>query len=289
MPYSYQEPEYYTDLAVGEILRRTRLHYGQSLEQVEAMLRIRASQLDAIERGDLENLPGRVYTIGFVRSYSEYLGLDGDKMVHLFKNQSVGNKNKPELHFPVAASESKIPGIYTIAASLVGFVIVLTLISTFIMPEKPEEEVPPVPEELAQRMELEPTFNEIEVAGDVMGPLLPADMPASDLAAIEPAAVMPDEEIILEPEAPPQVVLEITENSWIEIRNAEGAAILRQILKPGDEYTVPDEEGLIMSTGNAGGITIKVGNQTLPPIGKSAEVRRDILLDPENLLNSTEN
>ncbi|PZO78204.1 MAG: DUF4115 domain-containing protein, partial [Micavibrio aeruginosavorus] len=80
---------------MGEILRRTRVHYGQSLQQIEGVLRIRASQLDALEQGDVSQLPGRVYAIGFVRSYSEYLGLDGDKMVHLFKEQSVGKQKKP--------------------------------------------------------------------------------------------------------------------------------------------------------------------------------------------------
>ena len=90
----------YTDLSVGEILRRTRLYYGQSLNDVEINLRIRASQLDLLEQNHIAHLPGRVYAIGFVRAYSEYLGLDGDKMVHLFKAQSVGKKWRPKLSFP---------------------------------------------------------------------------------------------------------------------------------------------------------------------------------------------
>ncbi|MBU0859077.1 MAG: helix-turn-helix domain-containing protein, partial [Alphaproteobacteria bacterium] len=90
-----------TDMTVGEILRRTRLHYGQSLTDVESILRIRAAQLQALEDGRIDLLPGRVYAIGFVRAYAEYLGLDGEKMVHLFKAQA-GNPPRPraELHFP---------------------------------------------------------------------------------------------------------------------------------------------------------------------------------------------
>ncbi len=40
---------FHTDMPVGEILRRTRVHYGQSLFQIEGVLRIRASQLEALE------------------------------------------------------------------------------------------------------------------------------------------------------------------------------------------------------------------------------------------------
>ena len=52
-----QGGEFHTDMPVGEILRRSREHYGQSLEQVEQNLRIRASQLYALENGQVDQLP----------------------------------------------------------------------------------------------------------------------------------------------------------------------------------------------------------------------------------------
>ncbi|WP_435641930.1 helix-turn-helix domain-containing protein [Micavibrio aeruginosavorus] len=117
--------EFYTDLPVGEILRRTRVHFEQSLDEVAGYLRIRASQLEALEGGDVSQLPGRVYAIGYVRTYSEYLGLDGDKMVQLFKMQSVGSKEDlPELHFPAPASDSKVPGTMLVIASLLVMTVI---------------------------------------------------------------------------------------------------------------------------------------------------------------------
>src|SRR5688572_20077124 len=105
-----ENPHFQTDLSVGEILRRTRLHYNQTLPDIERALRIRASQLEALENGNYDQLPGRVYVIGFIRSYSEYLGLDGDKMVHLFKTQSGGKVAQPaSLGFQVPASDTKMP------------------------------------------------------------------------------------------------------------------------------------------------------------------------------------
>jgi cytoskeleton protein RodZ len=142
--YKVQERENHTDLPVGEILRRTRLQYNLSLTDVEGALRIRALQLGAIESGKLEQLPGRVYAIGFVRAYSEFLGLDGNKMVHLFKVQSVGNRNRPELSFPVPASESKLPNFFILGGSLAGLAAVIALFFTFNAPAPPME-IPPGP------------------------------------------------------------------------------------------------------------------------------------------------
>lgn len=119
------QADYYTDLPVGEILRRTRTHYGQTLDDAANYLRIRASQLEALEKNDLKQLPGQVYAIGYIRTYSEYLGLDGEKMVYLFKQQSGSKPSKPELHFPVPASESKAPNLLIIFGSLAVLALVI--------------------------------------------------------------------------------------------------------------------------------------------------------------------
>ncbi len=260
---------FHTDMPVGEILRRTRVHYGQNLDQIESILRIRATQLEALEKGDVSQLPGRVYAIGFVRSYSEYLGLDGDKMVHLFKEQSVGRKAKPDLSFPVPASESKVPNIFIIGASVFGFLVLVGFVFFMMFPKAGKNEIPAVPESLTKSQ-----LNEAPaLVGDAMA------VNASEQKSVAQAA---------RPDAPKnRIVLEITDASWIEIKNTQGAAILRQVLKAGDLYLVPDEPGLIMSTGNAGGITIKVDGNALPPLGQAGEIKRKIALEPSALLAKT--
>ena len=145
---SKDDMNFHTDMKVGEILRRTRVHYGQTLQQVEVVLRIRASNLDALEKGEIDKLPGRVYAIGFVRSYSEYLGLDGDKMVHLFKDQSVGRQIKPDLSFPVPAEESKAPNLYIVGGSIAALILFIIALSFFIFPNKQQNQIPNVPEDL---------------------------------------------------------------------------------------------------------------------------------------------
>lgn len=259
--------DFHTDMPVGEILRRTRVHYGQSLEQVEIVLRIRASQLEALEKGDVKQLPGRVYAIGFVRSYSEYLGLDGDKMVHLFKEQSVGRKVKPDLSFPVPASESKVPNLMIIGGSLFGVLVLIGFIAFAMFPERSKTEIASVPEKL--------TKSQLNQAPALVGDALP--VPAATVSAAAPPAETQT------PKITNRIVLEITDASWVEIRNAQGAAILRQVLKPGDVYMVPNEAGLIMATGNAGGIKVKVDGKDGKVLGETGQIKRKIALNPATL------
>ena len=79
---------------------------------------------------------------------------------------------------------------------------------------------------------------------------------------------------------------EVSNFSWTEIKNASGDVVLRQILKAGDKYTVPEGEegaGLVMSTGNAGGITVFVGGKKLGKLGEPAKVKRNLSLDAKSL------
>lgn len=255
-PQEHNKPEpdldTYTDMSVGEILRKTREHYGQTIYEVEQNLNIRASQLHALEQEDLEQLPGRVYAIGFVRAYSEYLGLDGDKMVHLFKAQTVGKRVKPEFHFPVAKHESNDPNIYIVITSLTALILFIAYLSIFHAPAKNVSAIPPVPEAIKEKT----------------------------ISMMEPIPDEPDPSLLNENQSK-GMELRVIEKSWVEIKKADGVVIVRQILKEGDVFIVPDSEILTLSTGNAGGLVVYIDGNQVGALGKAAQVRRNIKLDPE--------
>jgi len=74
---------------VGSSLREARLRRGIELRQVEAATCIRAVNLELIEQERFDELPGDVYAAGFVRSYADFLGLDADRFVLLFRESRV--------------------------------------------------------------------------------------------------------------------------------------------------------------------------------------------------------
>lgn len=96
--------------AIGGVLREARLGYGRQLNEIGSVLRIRPPYLQAIEEGRYEELPGSTYAIGFIRTYAEYLGLDGAEMVRRFKQESEGLELRHNLSFPMPLTERSVPG-----------------------------------------------------------------------------------------------------------------------------------------------------------------------------------
>lgn len=96
--------------AIGVLLREARQGFGRDLNQIGAVLRIRPPYLQAIEEGHYDELPGPTYAIGFIKTYAEYLGLDGNEMARRFKQETEGLELKRDLSFPMPLTERSVPG-----------------------------------------------------------------------------------------------------------------------------------------------------------------------------------
>lgn len=107
---------------VGALLRASRLRVGEELREVSDVLCIRFLYLEAIEECRYADLPGDTYAVGFIRSYSEHLGLDGDEVVRRYRAEQVGKGNSSELLFPTPVQDSGVPKG---AIVFVGFLIAL--------------------------------------------------------------------------------------------------------------------------------------------------------------------
>ena len=59
--------------------------------------------------------------------------------------------------------------------------------------------------------------------------------------------------------------------------------ILEPTIRAGETYAVPDEKGLVLNTGNAGGIDLAVDGKILPSLGSVGLVKRNIALDADKL------
>ncbi len=73
---------------VGSILKEARSLKKLSLDQAETATKIRLKFLTAIESDDYSGLPSLSYAKGFVKNYSEYLGLDSSTVLAFFRRQT---------------------------------------------------------------------------------------------------------------------------------------------------------------------------------------------------------
>ena len=76
-------------------LAAARERKGVDLTRAERDTKIRARYLSALERGDYRELPGAVYTKGFLRNYAIYLGLDPEDVLRQWRRER-GDQAAPE-------------------------------------------------------------------------------------------------------------------------------------------------------------------------------------------------
>jgi cytoskeletal protein RodZ len=90
--------------SLGEKLRQARAEKGCSLEQVSRDTNIAPRYLEALEGEDFSCFPGEPYILGFLRNYSEYLGLDVQEQLSRYRALKIQEQPVPVeqlLHSPV--------------------------------------------------------------------------------------------------------------------------------------------------------------------------------------------
>jgi cytoskeleton protein RodZ len=309
--------------SAGDVLRQQREALGLDLDDVAAALRIKPDYLAALEAGCPDLLPGPTYAIGFVRAYSDHLGLDGSEILRRFKAESAGLDAKPDLAFPMPLGERSIPGT---AMLLMALILVLCGYGTWyylstgersrpervaelpigLLPPSPaqratETAAPPSPETSTEAQLAAPASSERGPTGEAAtAPTAPS--PAQAPAALSGAAPATPPASVPVPAGPPtasraeglraygiidgtaRIVIRATADSWIQIRNTDQSLLFTRVLKPGESYLVPDRPGMLMRTGNAGGLEITVDGKPAPSIGPNGAIR-NVLLEPQALIS----
>ena len=116
-----------SEIHSGEALKEARYKSNQSLSQISDLLRIRQDYLKAIENGRPDDIPGTTYAIGFIKSYSNYLGIDPANYINSLKTKVQNPELKNSNVFPSPAPEGKIPSVMVIFTTIlitVGIVLI---------------------------------------------------------------------------------------------------------------------------------------------------------------------
>jgi cytoskeleton protein RodZ len=74
---------------IGHSLREARERQGLGYPEIELATKIRAKYIRALEEEDFTSIPGDAYIRGFLRTYAEYLGLDGDVYVDEYASRFI--------------------------------------------------------------------------------------------------------------------------------------------------------------------------------------------------------
>jgi len=93
----------------GELLRQARLGKELSISEISRVTRISKSMIQSLENGEVENLPGRTYEIGYIKLICQVTNTNPDPIVKKWIEEYYYNKNPDPYNFPEAVSLSKRP------------------------------------------------------------------------------------------------------------------------------------------------------------------------------------
>ncbi|MGB1076986.1 MAG: helix-turn-helix domain-containing protein [Bdellovibrionales bacterium] len=263
----------------GELLRMARERRGLSIEDIEDAVKIKARHVEAIEYDDHDELPGRVYAIGFIRAYAEYLGFDPDKMVDLFKMTAVGRHSSVDL-----SSHGQVVTVSQTPSAILVLVCVVALCFVGISFGQRQAEDSLVSgetlkepsEDLVEALEQKVSIAYTEVESSLPEPVVTekeeveVSTPSAEVEAV--ANDEPDEVV-------KGVSIKAVYDSWIDVKDKNGKSVYSGILQMGHSYDVPDNSGYSLMTGNAGGTEVFVDGKSVGTLGKVSQVRKNIKLD----------
>lgn len=110
---------------VGLLLKEMRSKQGKTLSEISQDLCIRPSYLEAIENSDYNNIPEYPYGIGFIRSYADYLGLDGSNIVKMYKDEAEADFRKNHPYFVMEPQvEATVPNRKYLLISLIALIVI---------------------------------------------------------------------------------------------------------------------------------------------------------------------
>jgi len=284
---------------VGQDLREARLRRGDDLASVSKVLKIRKDYLESLEEDRLESLPGRTYAIGFIRTYADYLGLDGEKCVERYKTEIAGRHLDTAAISVIEADDRKLPGIWkVIAAALVlllgygAYHLLSSPVAPTAGPVDPPPAVTAMPDTAEKTTDLASgemaipaaTSTAEQVGTPANGDVVEISEIGSGNTAFPPL-----------PEggrtyglrnSDPRIVLRIHRSTRVFVRGDTGTVFINRLLGPGDSYQVPNFVGLTLSATDAGAVQLDLDGQPVGFAGMDAESVESLSLAPESLVDN---
>ncbi|KPJ82981.1 MAG: hypothetical protein AMS17_18260, partial [Spirochaetes bacterium DG_61] len=80
---------------LGPLFREARAQSGKSIDDAVKETKIAKRYLLAIENENFDIFPGETYLIGFIRNYSQFLGLDPDEMILKYRDYKIQEQPAP--------------------------------------------------------------------------------------------------------------------------------------------------------------------------------------------------
>lgn len=279
---------------IGALLEKTRKERELSLDQVEQATKIRKRYLKGLEQGDYGTLPDAVYARGFLKTYANYLGLDGEELAEQLK---ILRKPRREHHIDysdfrktgfdealinpgglVGTDRRGVSGA-TILTIIVSVLVIALVIGALYYVGKGSQTSTPgekhssgIPQKSNSQGSNDNASNSKSGGNSEDKSKKGTDSATSGKDAKS-----------TKPEAAPLDSLRVAVSvkgspSWCSIQS-DGKVAYQQVAQPGFSQTFEARQKIVITTGNAGALAVEVNGQDIGSLGGDGEVvTRDFTL-----------
>ena len=260
----------------GELLERARREKGLSLRDAENATKIRTRYLEGLEREDYSMLPDQVYVQGFLKTYANYLGLDGEELAQDFRERRAPRRERQFNFERPRSSEFERPvispgGLAGAERRRVSGATILTVVLALILITL----VGGALYYVGSRSAATPDTGD---AARVVP--APAERKPAPVRGPEPAPV---EEEAPAPETPPpapdeaadgdvDVVVRVGDRaSWLNVE-ADGTVVYYETAQAGLVLNFEGREYVSVTAGDAGAVEVEVDGRNVGPLGYTGQV-----------------
>ena len=288
------------DNRTGELLERARREKGLSLRDVENATKIRTRYLEGLEQENYSALPDQVYVQGFLKTYANFLGLDGEGLAQDFRERRAPRRERglnyerprsSEFERPVmspgglaGAERRRISGTTILTVVLALILIALLGGALYYVGSRsagtPAADDPPsesAGREARDPAPAEPAREEPARESAQAPDPRPTDEPVAEEAAVgeEPAG----EERATPTEAPEEaedgtvdVVVSVGDRpSWLNVE-ADGVVVYYETAPGGFVSTFEGREYVSVTAGDAGAVSVEVDGRGVGPLGYDGQI-----------------
>ena len=250
------DQDYSPDVTIGERLRVAREAKGLTLDEIAGQTRIPVRHLQHIETGDWEALPAITYSVGFVRSYGNIVGLDGQALGHELRQQlgaGTGRKAGPAPEYYEPADPARVPPRWLAITTVLIAVLLLGAYLIFRSGIDDGAEVAAQEQNAGQAQQIQAQ------------PQQPVQQPAPS-AAGQP------------------VTLTAQSDVWMRVSDG-GRTVTEQTLAAGQSYQVPaTAQAPTLRVGRPEALRVTVGQTQIPQLGPSGQPIGNVSLRGEDLV-----
>ena len=266
---------------VGDKLRQERQRQNLTVKDIEQATSIRGLYIECIEKGDYGQLPGDVYTKGFIRNYANFLKLDADACVQQYVEETNPEKAAAQeaARAARAAQEARAEEEYNGVpfstgddfharvernhsrqnTGLIAFICLAVaggayfMLSSDATPEKPavqqtQQGRPVKQAQQAKKSDTKPAVQQ-EKAASQENTVAAAAKPAGDV----------------------EVSASFTDRCWTQVI-ADGQTLFEGTMEAGKTMNWKGKEKVVLIAGNAGAVEITVNGQSQGKVGELGQV-----------------